>query len=146
MTDSIHKQIVDKIAQVLAAIGGGITVETNTVIPDVIPDAGLIIVRDIVNEPTVETLGGFDPLYCTGVMPLEVFVSDADDATRDGKYDALLQSIGTALQADRKLGGLTYGLIIDRPEAAGHDIVGAAAVKACTIKVHIEYEAPGALT
>ena len=150
MTDSIHKQVIDAIAAALTAIGGGVAVETNTPLPETVPDAGLIIVRDGKPDPTEEMLGGFDTVYVVTVIPVEVYVSDGDNAARDAKYDALLQAAGAALLArdvngQRSLGGLVYGLIVERPEPVSQDILGAAPVKAAMINVRVEYQAPSPL-
>lgn len=150
MTDSIHKQIVDRIAALLAGIDGKLTVETNTPLPQEVPEDGLIIVRDAKPQPARETLGGFDTQYVIASVPVEVYVTHGDSAQRDAKYDELLQAVGTVLltrdaNGQRSLGGLVYGLVVDRPEPVTEPVDGAAAVKAATIRVNIEYSAPSAL-
>lgn len=150
MADSIHKQIVDKLAALLASIEGKVVVEINTPLPEKVPADGLIIVRDGVPDPVRETLGGFDTAYISATFPIEVYVAHGDDEKRDVKYDELLQAIGSKLLArdgngQRSLGGLVYGLIIDRPEPITEPVEGAAAVKAASIKVRMEYSAPSVL-
>jgi len=46
----------------LTAIGGGVTVERNSDVPEIIPAAGLIILRDGKTEPTEPVLGGVGTL------------------------------------------------------------------------------------
>ncbi|MEZ0263028.1 MAG: hypothetical protein ACAH80_18630 [Alphaproteobacteria bacterium] len=150
MADSIHKQIVDKVKALLSDIDGKLTVEANTALPEKVSDDGLIIVRDISPEPSDESYGGFDTLYMTGVLPIEVFVQAGTDEKRDIKYDELLQAISAKLLVrdavgNRSLGGLVYGVVLDRPESLPNDVLGAASVKCATIRMHVEYSAPAAL-
>lgn len=150
MTDSKHKQIVDKVVALISAIEGKVTVAANAPMPEEVPEDGLVIVRDIEAEPSDETLGGFDELYMTGILPVEVFVRSGDNDRRDVKYDELLQAISAVLLerdaiGNRSLGGLVFGVIVDRPDPVPQAVLGAAAVKAATIRVHLEYSAPSAL-
>jgi hypothetical protein len=146
MSDSIHKKVIDAISARLNAIEGNISVETNWPVPQTVPDDGLIIVRDLVPEPTEETIGGFDTVYVVGYVPVEVYAVQGDSEELDVKYDELLQACSAALlkrDADtlRRLGGLVFGLWVDRPEPIAQDVIGAAPIKASTIKVHLEYQA-----
>lgn len=150
MTDSIHKQIVDKLAALAAAADDNLTVETNASIPVVIPPGGQVIVRDGKPEDMPETLGGFDDVYMRVTYPVEVYVYGGTSATRDAKYDALLGKLSDAFLArdengQRSLGGLVYGVVIGRPEPSTNPVEGAAAVKDCTIWVTVEYTAPSTL-
>jgi hypothetical protein len=140
MADSKAKQILDAMAGLLGAIEGAVTVKINAPLPEEVPDDGLIILREGKVVSSDETLGGFDSAYVSQVFPVEVYVSDGDDATRDAKYDAVLQEIGRRLYADRRLGGLAYWLVVERPEPVSQAILGAAAEKAATIDVTIDYE------
>jgi hypothetical protein len=63
-----------------------------------------------------------------------------DAAARDAGFDDRLQQIGAALEADPTLGGLAFGLIYGRPEAAVEAISGAPAIKSATLSVTVDYE------
>ncbi len=150
MTDSIHKQIPEQLATLAAAADAEATVETNTDEPEEIPEGGLVIIRDGNPKPVVETLGGFDDVYMTCTFPAEVYVVGGTAATRDARYDALLQALAGAWLArdengQRSLGGLVYGVIIDRPEPMTEPREGSAACKMGTIQVTVEYTAPSTL-
>jgi hypothetical protein len=59
---------------------------------------------------------------------------------RDATFDALLQQIGTALDADPTLGDLAFGLTYGRPETSIEAVAGAPAIKSATITVTVDYE------
>ena len=63
-----------------------------------------------------------------------------DAAARDAGFNALLQQIGTALEADPTLGGLVVGLTYGRPEPSIEAIAGAPAIKTATLTVTVDYE------
>jgi hypothetical protein len=98
------------------------TVRRNEVLPEKVPSAGLVILRDgDPGEPDV-TLNPRTEFYSHRV---EIEVYTPRDATGGGEaaLDALLGSIGVALQIDPSLGGLAENLIPSAPET------GALAVK-----------------
>jgi hypothetical protein len=141
MADSKAKQIIEAIKTTLSAITGAVTVKIDAPLPEVVPDDGLIIIREGKVQSTEETLGGFDSAYVVQGFVVEVYVCDGDDDEREDKYDAALQQIGTRLYADRTLGGLAFWLFVERPEPVSQAILGAAAEKAATVDVTIHYEA-----
>jgi hypothetical protein len=91
-----------------------------------------------------QALGGFGSSYCQHAVEIEAYVEEGDAAARDAAFDALLQQIGTALEADQTLGGLAFGLTYGRPEPAIEAIAGAPAIKSATLTVTVDYgtEAP----
>ena len=64
---------------------------------------------------------------------------------RDAAFDALLQQIGIALEADPTLGGVAFGLTYGRPEAPIEAVAGAPAIKAATLTVTVDYESDAPL-
>lgn len=117
----------------------------NAVVPERIPDGGLIIVRDgDPGEPDV-SLGGFDAAYYAHSVEVEVFVSAADDAARDARFDDLLTAVGAILDGDRRLGGLSFGMTVSRPEVATEPVQGSSAIKTATLRLVIDYDTPSAL-
>jgi hypothetical protein len=114
-------------------------VERNSVLPEKIPDGGLIILRDGDPGEPEQGLGGFGNAYYQHAVEVEVYVEEGDAAARDVAFDALLQQIGTALEADPTLGGLAFGLIYGRPEPTIEAVAGAPAIKSATLTVTIDY-------
>ncbi len=76
----------------------------------------------------------------TNAVEIEVYVEIAEAAARDAAFDALVQKIGTALDADPTLGGLAFGITHARPEIDTEAVAGPPAIKTGTIKVIVEYE------
>jgi hypothetical protein len=117
-----------------------VTVERNSALPQKVPAGGLIILRDGDPGEPEQALGGFGSTYYQHAVEIEVYVEEGDAAARDAAFDALLQQIGTALEADLTLGGLAFGLTYGRPEPAIEAIAGAPAIKSATLSVTIDYE------
>ena len=106
------------------------------VLPERIPGAGLIILRDgQPGEPEV-TLSPLTYFY-EHRAELEVVIQAGTG--RDALFDALTADIGTALAADRTLGGLCDWVEAEAPEPVDLPIEGAAALKAAVITVVLHY-------
>ena len=113
------------------------------VLPERIPATGLIILRDgKPGEPEV-TLSPLTYFY-EHRAELEVVIQAGTG--RDALFDALAESIGAVLAADRTLGGLCDWLEAEAPEAIDLPIDGAAALKAAVIIVVLHYATPDPLT
>jgi hypothetical protein len=67
-------------------------------------------------------------------------VDEGHYAARDAAFDALLQPIGVALDADPTLNGRAFGLTYGRPETSIEAVAGAPAIKAATLIVTVDYE------
>lgn len=106
------------------------------VLPERIPPAGLMILRDgVPGEPGVT----LSPLtyHFQHRAELEVIVQSVQD--RDALFDALLAQISAVLTADRTLRGLCDWV---EPEAAAPvdlPVEGAASLKAAVIPVTMHY-------
>jgi hypothetical protein len=142
---SVYETILQAMFAALEGVSGAVSVERNSAIPETVPADGLIIFRDGKTEPTEPVLGGVGTIYMKSTPQIEVYVQNGDAATRDTKYDAIMTAIGAALAADPTFGGNAYGIIIDRPEPMTDPIPGAPGLKAATIDIHVEYQAPSAL-
>lgn len=117
--------------QLLAA-----SVLRGNVLPERIPPAGLIILRDgKPGEPEVS----LSPLtyFYEHRAELEVVIQAGSD--RDAQFDALAASIGAELAADRTLGGLCDWVEAEAPEPVDLPIDGAATLKAAVITVILHY-------
>ena len=105
------------------------------VLPERVPAAGLLILRDgEPGEPEV-TLSPLRYHY-QHRAEIEAVVQGAD---RDADFDRLTASIGAALAADRTLGGICDWVEAEAPRAVDLPIEGAAALKAATVTVVLHY-------
>jgi hypothetical protein len=112
------------------------------ILPERIPAAGLIILRDgQPGEPDVT----LSPLryYYQHRVELEVVVQAPNG--RASAFDSLIATIGTALEADRTLGGLCDWVEPEAPASVDLPIEGAAALKAAIITVVLHYTTTGPL-
>ena len=106
------------------------------VLPERIPATGLIILRDgKPGEPEVT----LSPLTYSYEHRAELEVVIQAGTRRDAMFDALAASIGTALGADRTLGGLCDWVEAEAPEPVDLPIEGAASLKAAVITVVLHY-------
>ena len=105
------------------------------VLPERVPAAGLLILRDgEPGEPEV-TLSPLRYHYQHRVE-IEAVVQGAD---RDADFDRLTASIGAALAADRTLGGLCDWVETEAPRPVDLPVEGAASLKAAVIPVVLHY-------
>ena len=105
------------------------------VLPERIPAAGLIILRDgQPGEPEV-TLSPLRYHY-QHRSEIEAVVQGA---ARDTGFDMLCASIGAALAADRTLGGLCDWVEAEAPRPVDLPVEGAASLKAAVIPVILHY-------
>ena len=138
------EQILVAMQSALRAIPD-VTVERNSAVPEKIPSAGLIILRDGIADEPEQPLGGFGGVYCRQDAEIEIYVENGDAAARDAAFDTLLQQIGTVLDADPTLGDLVFGMTYSRPEIDTEAVIGGPAIKAGTLIVAVEFEADTAL-
>ena len=139
MPASKAEQVLDALKTLLETVTDAV-VERNSVLPEKIPDGGLIILRDGDPSEPEQALGGFGSTYYQHAVEIEVYVEQGDAAARDAAFDDLLQQIGAALEADPTLGGLAFGVTYCRPEVAVEAIAGASAIKSATLTVTVDYE------
>jgi len=145
MPASKAEQVLDALKGLLETLPGA-AVERNSVLPEKVPDGGLIILRGGDPGEPEQALGGFGSTYYQHAIDIEVYVEDGDAVARDAAFDDLLQQIGVALEADPTLGELAFGLTYGRPEAAIEAIAGAPAIKAATLTVTVDYESDAPLS
>ena len=105
------------------------------VLPERIPSAGLLILRDgEPGEPEV-TLSPLAYHY-QHRAEIEAVVQGND---RDEVFDALCSSIGAVLAFDRTLGGLCDWVEAEAPQSVDLPAEGAASLKAAVIAVALHY-------
>ena len=112
------------------------TVLRDEVLPERIPLAGLIILRDgQPGEPEVT----LSPLryHFQHRAELEVIVQAAND--RATVFDTLIAAIGTALATDRTLGGLCDWVEAEAPASVDLPVEGAVSLKAAVVTVVLHY-------
>ncbi|MBA4492423.1 acyl-CoA transferase [Paracoccus sp. S1E-3] len=103
--------------------------------PERVPPDGLLILRDgEPGEPEV-TLSPVAYHY-QHRAEIEAVVQGTD---RDAAFDALCASIGTAIAADRTLGGLCDWIEPEAPRPVDLPVEGAASLKAAIIPVILHY-------
>ena len=108
------------------------------VLPERIPAAGLLILRDgDPGEPEV-TLSPLRYHYRQRAE-LEVIVQSARD--RDGCFDRLVAQVGAALAADRTLGSLCDWVEAEAPQPVDLPMEGAAQAKAAVLAIVLHYSA-----
>jgi hypothetical protein len=111
------------------------TVLRGDVLPERVPAAGLLILRDgEPGEPEV-TLSPLRYHY-RHRAEIEAVVQGA---ARDTTFDALCASIGAALAADRTLGGLCDWIEAEAPRPVDLAVDGAANLKAAMIPIVLHY-------
>jgi hypothetical protein len=107
------------------------------VLPERIPAAGLLILRDgEPGEPEV-TLSPLRYHYRHRVE-IEAVVQGSN---RDRAFDTLCASIGAALAADRTLGGLCDWVEAEAPQPVDLPMEGAAQAKAAVLAIVLHYSA-----
>ena len=114
----------------------------DAVLPERVPTAGLIILRDgQPGEPEVT----LSPLRYHYQHRAELEVVVQAGTGRTSAFDDLIAAIGTALEADRTLGGLCDWIEPEAPASVDLPIDGAAALKAAIITVVLHYTTTGPL-
>lgn len=112
------------------------------VLPERIPAAGVIILRDgQPGEPEVT----LSPLRYHYQQRAELEVVVQAPNGRASAFDTLIAAIGTTIEADRTLGGLCDWVEPEAPASVDLPIEGAAALKAAIVTVVLHYTTTGPL-
>ena len=130
--------------QVLAALllrlqsGLAATVHRNEVLPERVPEAGLVILRDgDPGEPDI-TLNPRTAFYSHRVE-LELFVTQPTVGSGEALLDALVADVHTALVPDPSIGGLAENLVVTAPETGVLAVEGAAPVLTARLTIIVDY-------
>lgn len=112
-----------------------VTALRGEVLPERIPSAGLLILRD--GEPGAPEVT-LSPLryHYQHRAEIEAVVQGAN---RDATFDALCASIGTTLANDRTLDGVCDWVEAEAPQPVDLPIEGSASLKAAVIPVILHY-------
>jgi hypothetical protein len=106
------------------------------VLPERVPAAGLLILRD--GEPG-EPAVTLSPLRYHYQHRAEVEAVVQAGAGRDAAFDSLAAGVGLVLSADRTLGGLCDWVEAEAPRPVDLAIDGAATLKAAVIPIVLHY-------
>jgi hypothetical protein len=145
MPASKAEHVLDAVKTLLETVPGA-TVDRNSVLPEKIPDGGLIVLRDGDPGEPEQALGGFGNAYYLHAVEIEVYIEEGDAVARDAAFDDLLQQIGAALEANPSLGDLAFGMTYGRPEPAIEGVAGSPAIKSATLSVTVDYETDAPLS
>lgn len=141
---SRREQILAALATVLAGQLAA-PLRRNEVLPEKVPTAGLVILRDgEPGEPDI-TLNPRTEFYAHRVE-LEVYVPRDPSGGGEAALDQLLGAIGAALRVDETLGGLAENLTPSAPETGALALEGAPPMLTARIIVTIEYQVSDPLT
>lgn len=122
-----------------ATLPPGAQLLRDAVLPERIPAAGLMILRD--GDPGVpEALLSPPRWYYEHRAEIDVLVDRPAPAARDAAFDALVVSIGRALAVDPTLGGLVDHALGEAPAPLALAIEGAEGIKAATIGIILPYD------
>jgi hypothetical protein len=113
-------------------------VRRNEVLPEKVPAAGLVILRDGDPGEADVTLNPRTEFYAHRVE-FEIYVPRDPAGGGEAALDALLGLIGMALRIDPSLGGLAENLTPSAPETGALGIEGAAPVLTARLVVTAEY-------
>jgi len=134
---SLREQILAALFARLQTIPGA-TVKREEPLPEKVPAAGLIILRD--GDPGEPEVLLSPVLYLwQHRVEIEVIVQQAPAEAANTALDALLSEIGIALAADRTLGGLIDGMEWGAPQTRDLAIDGAAGLKGAVVVATLHY-------
>jgi hypothetical protein len=139
MPASKAEQVLQALQMLLETVPDAVA-QRNIVLPEKVPDGGLIILRDGDPGEPEQALGGFGNAYYQHAVEIEVYVEEGNAAARDAAFDDVLQQMGAVLEADPTLGYLAFGLTYGRPEPSIEAVAGAPAIKGATLSVTVDYE------
>jgi hypothetical protein len=121
---SKREQVIEAVKSLLASALPNAEVKRNLDKPERIPPGGLVIVRDgDPGEPDV-LLSPLVYVYEHRV-PIEIAAFASASLSREEVLDQMLSSIGTAVAADRTLGGLCEFLDAEAPTSDDLETAGA---------------------
>jgi hypothetical protein len=134
---SARETILQALLAALQTVPGA-TVLRGAILPERIPSGGLLILRDGDPGTPEVTLSPLQYHY-EHRAEIEVIVQGKTPADRDTEFDTLLQSLGTAITADRTLGGQCDWTEAEAPQPVDLPIEGAEALKVAIVPIILTY-------
>lgn len=140
MPDSTLESILDALLAALkAAAPDGALVARNSLVPEIVPPAGAMILRDgVPGEPAMT----FSPVVYEYEhrAEVEIMVQGATAAIRDAAFDTLRQAVGQAIEDDPTLTGTADWSEVQAPPPQTVIVDRADPVKAATVPVILYFE------
>lgn len=130
-----RETILTALADILRTIPH-VSVLRGDVLPERIPPAGLMILRD--GEPR-EPGVTLSPLVYHYQHRAELEVIVQSGTARDALFDQLIGRIGAAIAADRTLGGLCDWVEPEAPEPVDLPVEGGSSLKAAVVPMLLHY-------
>ena len=131
-----REEVLSALFTLLQGIGGGTIVQRNEALPERIPAAGLLVLRD---GPPGEAEVTLSPLRYHWQHRAEDEVFVRGPSGLELAFDALAERIGHAIAADRTLGGLCDWIETDAPEPADLAVEGAPTIRAAVLILTLHY-------
>ena len=131
-----RETVLSALFTTLQGIGGGVTVLRNEVLPERVPVGGLLILRDGQPGELEVTLS---PLRYHWQHRVEVEAFVRGSSGLDATFDALVEKVGLAVDADRTLGGQCDWIETDAPEPVDLAVEGATGIKAAVLILTLHY-------
>lgn len=131
-----REQVLSALFARLQTITGGTAILRNEVLPERIPAAGLLILRDGTPGEAEVTLS---PLRYHWQHRAEVEVFVRGSSGLELAFDTLAEGIGQVIAADRTLGGLCDWIETDAPEPADLAVEGAPSIRAAVLILTLHY-------
>lgn len=140
---SKREQALDALLAALQSVSGP-TVRRGGELPSRVPAAGLIILRDgVPGEPDV-TMSPVIYEY-RHRAEVEVILQPPAGGVASDDMDAVLTSVGAAIDADRTLGGVVLWAEPGAPETEDLALEGVAGIIAAVVPVELTYITTGPL-
>ena len=134
---SLRERILTALLSQLTA-GVSATVLRGEVLPERVPSDGLLILRD--GDPgNPEVTLSPRRYHYNHRAEVEAIVAPRQPADRDEALDDLLAAIGTAIAADRTLGGICDWIEASAPQPVDLPVEGAATLKAAIVPITLTY-------
>ena len=142
---SQRESAIGALFAVLGQLSLGTSVKRNAALPERVSDHAMAILRDgEMGEPEVS----LSPLtyHWQHQVAIELFVADADAASRDARMDGLLTELATLIEADRTLSGAVEYADIGPPKFDELAPDGSSGINACLLPVVLHYSSAGPLS
>jgi hypothetical protein len=132
-----RETVLQALFTLLSGIAGPTAIRNGN-LPERIPAGGIVILRD--GEPGEPEVLLSPPEYVyEHRADVDVLVDAAAPAARDALFDNIMQAIGTAIAADRTLGGLCDYAETAAPVPVDIVVDGAPGFKAATLPIILHY-------
>lgn len=131
-----REQVLAAFYTLLTTVSGGAVVLRNAVLPEKVPAAGLLILRDgRPGEPEVT----LSPLCYHWQHRAEIEIFVRVNSGVESAFDTIAARIGNRIATDRTLGGRCDWIEPDAPEPVDLAIDGASQIRAAVLTVTLHY-------